>query len=91
MNTRIRSVHISERGQLVIPEEIRNDMGLKGKETLVLIERGNELILKKESDVAKDITATKKVEEKMSSALLSEKSLAKDWLTKEEDEAWANL
>ena len=42
------------------------------------------------------ISLEKKVEKevfanKLSSALLSEKSLAKEWLSKKEEEAWKNL
>lgn len=55
MNTmtsrRIRTVSVNERGQLVIPEDIRKDFGIKGNSTLVLVESREGLILKKESDV----------------------------------------
>ncbi len=48
---RLRTVNLNERGQIVIPEEIRKDFGLEGPATLVIIEKDNEIILKKESDV----------------------------------------
>ncbi|MDO8538068.1 MAG: hypothetical protein Q7S21_04240 [archaeon] len=42
--------------------------------------------------VNKLISFTKRMRsEAMSSMLLSEKALAKEWLTKEEDEAWKHL
>jgi len=90
MIIRIRSVVLSERGQLVIPEEIRKDLNLKSGEALILIEKGREIILKKESDVASKVLNEEFIE-RMSSALLSEKSLAKDWLSKGEDKAWSHL
>lgn len=48
---RIRSVTVNERGQFVIPEDIRKELGIEGASTLILIEREGELILRRESDV----------------------------------------
>ena len=48
---RIRTVIVNERGQIVIPEDIRRDFGIGGSTTLVIIEKGGELVIKKESDV----------------------------------------
>lgn len=50
---KIKTVTMNERGIIVIPEEIRKDLDLEGKTTLVLIESDNEIILKKEEDVVK--------------------------------------
>lgn len=91
MPIRIRTVTMSERGQIVIPEDMRKDLSLSSKEALVLIECDNELLLKKESSVASDILRQDSAVDKLSSALLSEKSLAKDWLSKEEEQAWKHL
>lgn len=65
---------LSSRGQVVIPIEMRKDM--KEGDRLIIIKKGNEIILKK------SIPET---------ALWSEKSLAKTWLNKEEDEIWKDL
>ncbi len=51
MEEKIRTVNISDRGQLVVPEDMRKDMGIKGGETLVLIERMGEIVIKRGSDV----------------------------------------
>ncbi|MDD5148537.1 MAG: AbrB/MazE/SpoVT family DNA-binding domain-containing protein [Candidatus ainarchaeum sp.] len=80
MNERIRTVIMNSRGQIVIPEEIRNNKGMKPKEALVLIERENELVLKKESDVARQVMA-----EEPFWAALSQKALEKIWNNKEDD------
>jgi len=42
---------VSTKGQIVIPERIRNKYGIKPGQRLVLFERGKELVLKKEEDV----------------------------------------
>lgn len=59
MNTtntkKIRTVSVNERGQIVIPEDIRKDFGIDSRSTLVLIERKEEIVLKKESDILKAV------------------------------------
>ena len=83
--TKLKTVQMNERGIVVIPEEMREDLGLQGKATLVLIESGNEIILKREEDViglvkAKDDDAWKR---------LSEESLKRAW--EKEDIVWDKL
>ena len=53
INAKIKTVTMNERGVIVIPEEMRQDMGLEGKTTLVLIESGNQIIMKKESEIVR--------------------------------------
>ncbi len=71
---KIDTTKMSSRGQVVIPLEMRKD--IKEGEKLLVIEKEDEIILKKT------------IPEKL---LLSQKSLAKSWLSKEEDEAWKDL
>lgn len=52
---RIRTVKVNDRGQLVIPEDVREDLHIEGNTTLVLIERGDEIVLRKEADVLQDL------------------------------------
>ncbi|MBI2144465.1 AbrB/MazE/SpoVT family DNA-binding domain-containing protein [Candidatus Woesearchaeota archaeon] len=47
----MRTVNVNDRGQLVIPEDIRKDLGIEGATTLVMIKKEGELLLKKESEV----------------------------------------
>ncbi len=86
MNTkkRIRTVGVNERGQLVIPEDIRKDFGIKGTTTLVMIEKGREIILRKESDVLETLESDDKFWKALSGA-----SMAKAW--EKEDEIWDRL
>ena len=51
-NIRIRTVFLNDRGQIVIPEDIRRDLGLKANQVLVLIERAGHILLRREGDVA---------------------------------------
>ncbi|MCR4369173.1 MAG: AbrB/MazE/SpoVT family DNA-binding domain-containing protein [archaeon] len=75
---------MNNRGQIVIPEEIRNSLGLKGKDTLVLIEKDGEIILRKESVVANKIESEDGFWQK-----ISEKSLEGAW--GKEDEVWDKI
>ena len=67
---------MSSRGQVVIPLDLRK--GINEGDKLIVIRKGNEIILKKSFPLPE-------------MALLSEPSLAKTWLSKEEDEAWKDL
>jgi AbrB family looped-hinge helix DNA binding protein len=42
---------MNDRGQIVIPEEIRKDLGLDKNTTLVLIDDGEKIFIQKEADV----------------------------------------
>lgn len=48
---KIRTVVANERGQIVIPEDMRKELGIHGRTTLVLVRQDNEIVVKKELDV----------------------------------------
>ena len=75
---RIRTVKVNDRGQLVIPEDVRADLRITGNTTLVLIEREGEIVLRKEVDVLDDL------EDPWREA--ARKALSRAW--EAEDEAW---
>ena len=75
INVKIKTVTMNERGVIVIPEEMRQDMGLEGKTTLVLIESGNQIIMKKESEIVRLIAS----DEDALWRKLSEESLRRAW------------
>lgn len=62
----VATTKVSSRGQIVIPVEMRKDF--KEGDNLVIIKKGEELIIKKEREV--------------SSSLADYSLLAKDWLSK---------
>lgn len=79
---RIRTVSVNERGQLVIPEDIRRDFGIKGNSTLVLLEYSEGLVLKKESEVFEALDS-------IFWEALSKKALQNAW--GREDEVWDKI
>jgi AbrB family looped-hinge helix DNA binding protein len=80
----IQTITVSSKGQIVIPEEVRRELAIKDGTRLVLVERGGKIVLEKEKQLIMKM-------EKLGWLLLAESSLAKDWLAKEEDEAWKDL
>jgi len=82
-NEKIRTVNIGNRGQLVIPEDIRRDLGIRGEATLVLIERSGEIMLKKESDVLRSL------EEDDFWKKMSQEAIKRAW--DKEDDIWDDI
>ncbi|MBI2652158.1 AbrB/MazE/SpoVT family DNA-binding domain-containing protein [Candidatus Woesearchaeota archaeon] len=81
---KLRTVNLNERGQIVIPEDVRKDFGLDKATTLVLIEKKGEIVLKKESDVLNAIEG----EDRLWNALQGE-AIKKAW--SKEDEVWDKI
>ena len=72
----IKTLKITSRGQITLPKNIREIVGLREGEKALLIAYDDHLEL---------------MNERMMTALLSERSLSKEWNTPEEDEAWKEL
>jgi len=80
----LKTIKLSEKGQISIPKEIRKDMHLKKGDKLVLVAKGNQLILEKADSFMKKAGIE---EESIVTMLLSEETLKKDW-DNEYDERW---
>ncbi|MFC1691692.1 AbrB/MazE/SpoVT family DNA-binding domain-containing protein [Nanoarchaeota archaeon] len=79
--TDVKTVTITEKGQIAIPRDIREMEGFKIGTKIAILAYEDHI----------ELRPIKQVDEKMSSAIASEKVLAKDWNSKEEDEAWKKL
>ena len=77
----VKSAKITSKGQIVIPKDIREIEGFE--------EGAKVAILAFEDRV--ELRPLKQLNKKMLTALASERVLAKDWNSKEEDDAWKNL
>jgi AbrB family looped-hinge helix DNA binding protein len=77
----MRSITITEKGQIALPKEIRKRKDFSNGKKIVILSFDDRI----------ELRPLKQVSEAMANSILSEKSLAKDWLTKEEDKAWAHL
>lgn len=84
INMRVKTIKVSDKGQISIPQDIREEIGIKKGDELILIEDKGKIMLERPEKIAKNILNSFTV-------LASEKSLAKDWLSKEDEEAWNDL
>lgn len=72
---------ITEKGQIAIPKDIREVRGFNTGTKIVILAFEDHI----------ELRTMKQINERMTSAIASEKVLAKDWNSKEDDEAWKNL
>lgn len=76
----IKTVTLTEKGQIAIPKEMRKIGGFTKNSKIAILAFDDHLELRPMKQVAKHLTA-----------LASEKSLAKDWLSKEDEKQWKYL
>ena len=78
----VKTVKVSEKGQIAIPIEIRESSGIHRGDELILVQEGNKILIEPAKKIQKHI------EDDFSDLLrLSEKSLMTLW-DNEEDEIW---
>jgi len=81
-NMKMKTVRISDKGQIAIPMDIRNSLGLRRGDELVLIQTNNKILIEKPKKMIKGVK-----EDFKDMITLTESSLKKLWLNKE-DEIW---
>lgn len=84
----IATTKLSSRGQIVIPSAMRN--GFNEGDTLVLIRKGEDIILRKEQK-AVDVLAEVDFDWSDTPYFADDQALHEIWSSKEEDEAWKDL
>ncbi len=77
----MKTVRITERGQIAIPKDIRELEGFEEGDKVAILAFEDRI----------ELRPLKQFNEQMFTALASEKALAKDWLSKEDELAWKNL
>jgi len=77
----MRTVTITSKGQIAIPKEMRDLEGFREGTKVAIIAFEDHV----------ELRPLKQVNKKMFTTLASEKALAKDWLSKEDEEAWKSL
>jgi len=76
----LTTVKVSNKGQIAIPASVREEIGVKEGDTLVLFNVGNRILLERAGDVEKAMKDDMK-----DIAKLSETSLKKLWGNKKDD------
>ncbi|HLD02853.1 MAG TPA: AbrB/MazE/SpoVT family DNA-binding domain-containing protein [Candidatus Nanoarchaeia archaeon] len=77
----MRTVTITSKGQIALPKEVRKLSGFKDGKKLAVFAMKDRI----------ELLPMEEIEERWFAALMSEKSLAKTWLTKEENKRWKHL
>lgn len=77
----MKTATITEKGQIAIPRDIREIEGFKTGSKVVILAFKDHV----------ELRPMKQMNEKFATMIASEKSLAKDWLRKEEDKRWKHL
>jgi len=77
----MKTAKITEKGQIAIPKEMREQEGFGEGSKIVILTYDDRM----------EIRSMQRTNEKLESAFASEKVLGRDWNTKEEDEAWKDL
>ena len=80
----IKTIKLSDKGQISIPKDIRKGMHLSKGDKLVLMTKGQQLILQKADLFLKKVGIE---EESIGTMVISEGTLKKDWDNKY-DERW---
>jgi len=82
----IEVIHVSSRGQIVIPEKVRKNLGIKSGSKLILLEKGEDIILKKEEQVLQHLEDPH--QETIGWLALAEQSLREVWDNPKDEEVW---
>ena len=77
----VKTATITEKGQISIPKLIRRSQGFKEGNKVAILSFNNRI----------EIMPLKEYYEKIAPALISERSLAKEWLSKKDNKAWKDL
>lgn len=83
----LKTIRITSKGQIAIPKDIRKMEGFKEGSKIALLAFDDHVEIRSLNQLKKiDLTKSG-----ISPYIMSESSLAKDWLTEEEEEAWKHL
>lgn len=82
----MKTATITEKGQVAIPKDAREIKGFKEGNKVVILAFEDHIEIRPLKQVSEKMSFTRKAP-----ALLSEKALAKDWLSKEDEAAWKHL
>lgn len=79
--TQIRTIRVSDKGQVSIPTDIRKSMGIKKGDNLVMLQKGDKIILEKSEKIMLKLD-----DEFKDVDIVTEQSLKELWDNKHDDE-----
>jgi len=81
----VKTVKVSEKGQIAIPADVRESIGIKQGDTLVLIQEEKGILLQKAEQVSK------KVKDEFSYLLKHSEDVAKKFWGTKADDIWDTI
>ncbi len=83
MNTMLKTINVSEKGQIAIPREIQESLGIKKDDRLVVTTKDKKILIQKAANVERHVE-----DNFQDLPRYSEPSLEKLWNNKKDDVAW---
>ena len=83
----IEVISVSSRGQIVIPEKMRESLGIKEGSRLVLVEKEGGLLIRKEEEITKHLQEEKRKED-IGWMILAQKCIEDIWDNPKDEEVW---
>lgn len=83
----IDTITVSSKGQIVIPEKVRKQFGIKAGSKLVLFERDDSIVLKKEENISRQLEGDE-IKEMLGWMVLAEQSLKEIWDNPRDEAVW---
>lgn len=80
----LKTIKLSEKGQISIPKDIRENLHLRKGDKLVMMRKGEQIILQRADLILKKLNLN---EESAGIMMISEETLKKDWDNRY-DERW---
>ena len=81
----LETITVSSKGQVVIPEAMRESMRIKKGSKLVLVQENNRIIIESEKTFLENLKKNKENAEWLS---LSQKTMEKVWDNRKDDDTW---
>ncbi len=83
--TDIKTVKVSEKGQIAIPLDIRESIGIRQGDTLMLIQEEDKLLLQKTDNIKKE------VKDEFKHLLKHSEDVAKKFWSSKADDVWDEI
>ena len=84
----IETIKVSSRGQVVIPEAMRKELGINEGTKLIVKEEANRLVIEVEKDFLRRLEELESKKEKQGWLALAEKSLTELWDNSKDEKEW---
>lgn len=82
---KFKTIKVSQKGQIAIPSDIRKDLGIKRGEELLIVKKGDKLLIEKST------RTSRRFAREFDYMLIHAEKVAKELWGNKEDEIWDKL